>query len=329
MKIDLMASNFPYDPRLMSWEGEGEGGGAGGGDAGDAGGDQGDAGGDGDGGGDEAAAAAAAAASAATATAAWRDSITDDDAKKFAESSTDINHLAKRGAELRAKLGKAVVLPGKDAPEEEVTAYRKAIGVPDTAEGYEFPAPPEGQDLTDEQKESRSTWAKFFHERNVPAGLAKDLITAAAAEATARETAQAAADKQFAEQADATLRAEWAGDYDRNMQLAKAAFKHFDTEDAASLEMKDGRMLLDHPVMMKFFGRLGREMGEGQLGPTTLPADQVDGIQGQIADLRKRQDEAMAADNRDLAQKLSDQELALHEKLRGTSPIVGEAGRAA
>ena len=52
----------------------------------------------------------------------WRASITDPDALKFAEDSTDVGHLANRAVEMRNKLSTAIQIPGKDASDEDHAA---------------------------------------------------------------------------------------------------------------------------------------------------------------------------------------------------------------
>ena len=61
----------------------------------------------------------------------WRDGITDEEAKKFAKDSPDLDHLAKRALEMRQKLGKGISVPGEDAKPEDVKAFRDALGIPE------------------------------------------------------------------------------------------------------------------------------------------------------------------------------------------------------
>jgi hypothetical protein len=73
---------------------------------------------------------------------------------KQTERAKDVPSLAKLAreqdkmiGEQAKKLGDAVRIPGKDATEEEIVAYKTKAGIPLTPEGYEFKAPkdlPEG-----------------------------------------------------------------------------------------------------------------------------------------------------------------------------------------
>ena len=66
----------------------------------------------------------------------WRDLIEDEKLQKHAERFTSVDALVQANLESRQKLSKAIVPPGKDSDEEDVTAYREALGVPKDVDGY-------------------------------------------------------------------------------------------------------------------------------------------------------------------------------------------------
>src|SRR5271157_29476 len=134
-------------------------------------------------------------------------------------------------AQLEANLKKAVVVPGKDAPKETWAAYRKAIGVPDSIDGYAFDRPqlPEGM----RYNEDFEKWARAqFHELGVPAETAKEILnryialllngfkslseqrTRAAAEAESKKRAEFA-------NGEAVLREQWGGAYNERVAGVK------------------------------------------------------------------------------------------------------------
>jgi hypothetical protein len=65
----------------------------------------------------------------------WRDTLPDD-LKGWAEKFDSPATALKSHRELEKKLGKSVTLPGKDATPEEVQAFHKKLGVPDSAAEY-------------------------------------------------------------------------------------------------------------------------------------------------------------------------------------------------
>jgi hypothetical protein len=261
----------------------------------------------------------------------WREAITDDDSKKFAESSTDINHLVKRAVDMRQKLSNAIVVPGKDASDEDVIAYQKALGIPATAEDYEFPNVPES-DLTDEVKASRAAWAAKFHELGISKPAALALAEARNAEDLQMAEAAAAADKAFAAKQEEALQAEWKGDdYKLNVELANRAFEDManraglSVDELRHIETKDGRFLMDRADVVRMFATVGREMAEGSLGPTLTDA-QLETNAEQIRALQTQIREAQDKGDSKLANSLYQKELALQEKA-GNQPVVGAQGR--
>lgn len=264
----------------------------------------------------------------------WRTDIKDDDAKKFAESSTDINHLVKRAIDMRNKLSNAIVRPGKNATPEDIAAYRKAVGIPEKPDEYEFPELPSDQ-LTDEIKASREQWSKRFHDLGVPKEVAKSLITAVNDETEKLLVSQIEDDKAFARKQEEALRNEWKGaDYDKNKLLANRAFEEIANRAGikldvlTKLETNDGRFLMDRAEMVKLFAVIGREMGEGSLGPT-LTESQAETLDSEVRTLRQQQAEAQQNGDSKLANRLYQREQALIAKMKGNKPIVGSQGRAA
>lgn len=264
----------------------------------------------------------------------WREQIKDDDAKKFAESSTDVTHLVKRALDMRTKLSNAIVRPGKNASPEEVSAYRKALGIPEKHEEYEFPEVPADK-LTPEVKEARAAWSKRFHDLQIPKEVAKNLLQMVGEDSAKHLEDQVKADKAYADKSEAALRSEWKGDeFDKNKNMADRAFKELASRaglpvDALTkLETKDGRFLMDRPELVKLFAVVGREMAEGTMGPT-LTESEAETIDGQIKDIRTKQAEAQASGDSKLANTLYQKEQALIARRSGSKPIVGAQGRAA
>src|SRR3990167_3452657 len=102
----------------------------------------------------------------------WRSDLPEDlrkTAERFASKADAV-----RAIESFRKRESQVRVPGKDATDDEKAAYRKAVGIPDKAELYEFPDI-EGQEINDEIKASRQVWSKRFHELGIPKDTAKTL----------------------------------------------------------------------------------------------------------------------------------------------------------
>ncbi len=263
----------------------------------------------------------------------WRADLPDnlkETAKKFSsvdEAIIAVESMRKRDSQVR--------VPGKDATDDERTAFHKAVGVPATAKGYAFPAMPEGHELTDEIKSSRDEWADRFHKLSVPKETAMLLSQALNDDLVGLQAAEIKADSDFAQSQETALRAEWKGDqYDVNKKLANNAFAEIakraglDLDELGRIETKEGRFLFDHVPMLKLFAVVGREMSEGALGPTLSEAE-IETLDEQIKELRTKSDEASKAGDSKLANKYYEQEQALLEKQKGKGAIVGSEGRTA
>jgi hypothetical protein len=260
----------------------------------------------------------------------WRAGITNPDARKMADDSTDINHLAERALTMRQKLANAIIPPGKDAKPEEIAAYRQKIGVPETPDGYTW-QDPEGYTPTETDKAMRGTMAKAFHDANISAEAAKALTATYREMITAQAQAIKDADAKYAQESDAALKTEWGADYEKNKTYAGRAAKEIfgdQFDDARNIEDKNGKFVLDNPIMLKALAKIGREMGEDRLGSVISDSDRSS-INDQITSLRKQQSEAQAAGNSRKANELYQQEQALLAKLNGNQGVVGANGRAA
>ncbi len=259
----------------------------------------------------------------------WRATLQSDDAKKFAETSPDAEHLVGRALTMQQKLSTAIVRPGKDAQPEEVAAYRRQIGMPESPEGYVF-AMPEGQEPTEADLAFQTTMAEALHKAEVSTENVT-LLTAAWSD-FAQQTleAQVASDKQFADKAETELRKAWGEEYDENKTHAEraATFMFGDQyEEVRHMETKDGRFVLDHPVMLKAMAATGREMAEGGLVPP-MSTDARDQAQDKVSDLRARGAKALSEGNSREANRLYVEEQKELAKM-GDAPIVGSGARAA
>ena len=69
---------------------------------------------------------------------------------------------------------KGVLVPGENASKDEISAFRKGIGVPDSETEYEFANIPEAKDTKRDPDVEKSV-KKIFHEAGIPKETAKKL----------------------------------------------------------------------------------------------------------------------------------------------------------
>ncbi len=261
----------------------------------------------------------------------WRDNIQDEKLRGHAERFTTPEDLVKSHLDLRTKLSSAIFIPGKDADEKDIQAFRKAIGVPEKPEGYEFKMP-EGKEAGENDKAFQEAARQAFHKLGIPAPAAAGLNAWWNEMTSAMQAAQVEADKQYAAQTEAALKKEWGDDYDRNHALANKALESFFEKEGKeafqTLELKDGRLLGDHPEVVKAFAKIGREMVNFGPDPALATNEQTT-IQEKFNDLQKRKMDARNAGKTDEAERLDAEQAKLYERLHGTAPIIGTEGRAA
>lgn len=259
----------------------------------------------------------------------WRDDM-DEATKKTADrfnSPTD----AMRAIEDLRKSASLPRIPGKDASDEDQAKFRTAMGIPDAADGYEWPEVSE-ELMTDEMKASREVWGTRFHEMGISKDNGKLLATMVNEDAAKANEAIIAADKDFADSQEKALREEWKGDFDKNKTLANRALEAMaqkagvNLEDLTKVETKDGRYILDRSDIMRLFSTVGREMDEGSLGPA-LTDSEAESIDEEIKSLREQQAKAQSEGNSKRANELYQKELSLVAKKSGNKPAVGSGGR--
>lgn len=258
--------------------------------------------------------------SAEAAVADWRSSITDESLRKHADRFASPADVVKNHFELRKKLSTAIVPPNDGASEDDVAAYhanvRKALGVPETPEGYALPESVAA--LTDDGKAALGRVVAKMH----AAGAAPAAVSAAVEEYlsySAEQTAQAeAASAQALAKADESLKREWGQDYEANKALAVRAFTALGGDNLAHVmntAMFEGVPLGNHPAMIKAFAEIGRRTSEDGFQAGSLSADQVSNVNSQIDNLYQERHKAQRSGNNRLAQEIDQKISALYKQL--------------
>ena len=201
----------------------------------------------------------------------WRDQLAggDDKLKNLLNRYTSPDAFAKAFKELRTaydskKPAKAeeVELP-ENPTEEQLAAYRKAKGVPDRPEDYEFEVE-EGRELNDGEYTIFMDFAKHMHERNIPASMVKEVSSwfldyQEIAEQKAAEMAY-----QARQQTEESLRAEWGPDYKANVNMmANVLQEHLGsrTQELLAKQFTDGSRLGDNEMFIRLMADLSRKVG--------------------------------------------------------------------
>ena len=180
---------------------------------------------------------------------------------------------------LKAKMDGAIFKPGEDATDDEKSAYRDAMGIPESAEGYEFPKT-EGV----EQDPKMMEWAAgVFHEAGVSKDAAAHISQQWDGFMQSMEQAMADADLQAEKDgvatAEAALKEKWGADYDQNIKTAERGYQAFEKAvpgfaELLATELPSGIRLGNHPLMTEIHNVIGKAIGDDLSMPTGNPPRQ-------------------------------------------------------
>jgi hypothetical protein len=165
----------------------------------------------------------------------WRDALPAD-LRDAARNFRLPGDAVKAARDLRQKLSNAIAVPGDRATPDEIAAFRKRIGVPDSPEGYAIRGPatlPEGVDAT-AASAAQADFLRAMHAAGAPPAAvqaALDWYWGYAGKAAPASDPRSAA--TAAREADAALREEWGHDYDEKLALARRTIADYGGEEFA------------------------------------------------------------------------------------------------
>lgn len=202
----------------------------------------------------------------------WRDQLagSDDKLKGLLGRYTTPDAFAKAFKELRTAYDSRKPAKGEDPGElpenatpEQIAAYRKAKGVPDKPEDYEFEIQ-EGRELGEGEYEIFMDFAKAMHDQAVPKDIVKGISSwfLDYQEIVAQKAADMA--YQARQNTEENLRAEWGGDYRANVNLMSNVLQEHLGSDANAFLSKtftDGSRLGDNETFVRLMAELSRKVG--------------------------------------------------------------------
>lgn len=170
-----------------------------------------------------------------------------------------VTDLAKSYHHLEKTIGarpQGVIIPSEKSTPEEVAAYRKALGVPDKVEEYNFKPDemPEGMTWTEGNAKQ---FAEVAHKHNIPPAAMKELAKVQAKMRQAEADVLANMVHTKREEGKAALQKEWGQDFEKNVGRAQMAAKLAGV-DANSFGFGD-------PAVVKAFVRLAGMLSEDKL----------------------------------------------------------------
>ena len=158
------------------------------------------------------------------------------------------------------------VYPQEGASDADISAFRHAVGVPDTADAYNLKPDvmPDGVEWNDA---NLKPYLEIFHKHHVPEAAARELIAkqveSAASLSTAGSDAYAAKVNQFVAASEQTFQKEWGENYDSRLESNRA----FVTSRFDSQELSDPALqaALSHPKLVRIVDEARRALREAPL----------------------------------------------------------------
>lgn len=179
------------------------------------------------------------------------------------KNAGNLQTFVKNHFNLVKKLGEKtegmVKIPGEKATEDEVKAYRTAIGVPDNADGYQFEKPqlPEGMSFDEGLEKGFKAMAL---ELNLNAKQAAGLYKMYNDYQMGLHQSVMDADTQNTTTAQEALKKEWGGKYQDNVNLSLKAMNTF--ADPEFKKYLDETRLGNHPAMIKMMHNIASKISE-------------------------------------------------------------------
>lgn len=193
----------------------------------------------------------------------WREEMAggDDDVAKAISRYGSPKGVARALREAQATISSGLKRAKPDPKDEKAMAeWRKAEGIPDDPTGYKLPEAVQKR-LTDDDKPILSSFTEFAHAK----GARPDVVDIASEwyieMAEAAQAKQIEADKVASEEAEDTLRKDWAhGEYKANTTIARRFIEGIPGVGAKWAEARiDGKRLGDMPEFIAWAADMGRE----------------------------------------------------------------------
>lgn len=246
----------------------------------------------------------------------WRSSIEDPELHKVASRYETVDAMAKAVADLRRETSVRIKPLGPDPSVEELAAYRRQIGVPETADEYEFQLANSAEPSI-EDAAFRETMARAMHDANVTAAQAAALNQAFNDHLSQQDSAAAELETAMLEANVTALQQEFGLDYDRNLELARRAARTFGNESFVDfLESKtvDGVPLGGHPAFVRAFAQIGRATNEPPFDSGSVHGDRST-LEESIREKRAEIQQALERGDHKQAQRLDREERALWQRM--------------
>lgn len=238
------------------------------------------------------------------------DQETKDKRLGFLNRFSDIKAMGKSLFEANDKIRSGQIETGlpENATDEQLTEYREANGIPDSAEGYaEFLD--EGLVLGEVDERIMADVYKVAHDNNVSSDTVNQLTGAMMNARQSEQDALVAKDGVDQQQAERITKDLWGGDYETNINMIKGFVSKLPEsvrEGFENARMGDGQALFNSPEILSFLSDAARLANPGGTvvpnanNQTQAIGDEIKTLEAKMGDDSWFKDEAGQKRLRDL-----------------------------
>jgi hypothetical protein len=215
-----------------------------------------------------------------------------DEFKEFKgfEKYKNMNELLKGSANAIRKVGEKVVVPDKDAAPEQMAAYYKAIGVPESADKYAIARPDQLPDGMHYNEDFEKAFRQVAFESKMPQSMVEALAGWFNQMQIDEYNGQIKANDEARTAGETALRKDWPGTkYDENSAIAQEAFKKLFPE--TFVEKLRAANLLNDPDVLK----AGYDMGIKMISDTAKSSDPQQDLKNELTTMYNRSPELTGA----------------------------------
>ena len=181
---------------------------------------------------------------------------------KFEKASHE--DIAKSYINLQGKISaKGITIPGKNASEDEINAFRKELGRPDKAEEYQIAIPKDLHQNIVSNAESQKVFKEQCYKLGLNSEQTQGLHEWYMTELSNVLKQEDEADKKSSDEAMTALSSRWGTMKDAKIALAVKVVNKFGGEKAQEFLDKG---LGNDPAMLEMFAKIGESVSEDSLG---------------------------------------------------------------
>lgn len=174
---------------------------------------------------------------------------------------TDAAGLAKSYVHAQKMIGAdKLSLPGKSATDEEWNHVYEKLGRPDAPDKYAF------KDIEGFSEPDLEHFKQIAHGAGLNGKQAEHMAKAFAEKASSEILGKEEQTEAIRNEGKAELEKEYGKAFEQKMKLAKNAAQQLGSLDLLDeVQLSDGRLLGDHPAIIRLFVNLASQMGEDQI----------------------------------------------------------------